>query len=233
MTELEKIAYHEAGHLVFGVVNFFGEPDYPSAISISIKPTHDSLGKMKGFAYYEGYTYEENPVMVGYPKYPTHNEIMENEEELKKMKKDAIQSIGGAMAEHLCCGMPILTFVNDDPKYSNDCWRYATILNSIHGYPENLPDDISDEEKSEAELKLCNDHWNFIIEEVKKKPQILAAIEFVKKQLMLRKHIDGELIRILVDGVKGILSVNPSPLLDIKFYIKKYYPIAYSSMWSN
>jgi hypothetical protein len=211
MNQREMTAFHEAGHFVLGLVKFFNEPSYSAPIHLCIDKFNDNKGQLKGFSFYTGYTEEEakeagNPSLEGYPNYPEYSRIKNKTIEIDKLKKEAIQTIGGLLSEHLYCNKNKPSFEgNDDNKYSSDLKKYELLIKAIYGTNEHLYLGCLDDDYTKAEellLEKSDKLWTEALLLISKKPKIADAIEFVKDMLLKQNEYKGADLTKLVSDVK-------------------------------
>lgn len=187
--ELERIAFHEAGHFVIGISNLFGEPSYEGVELISIESTGSSLGRVVGMTYYK--EVYENGYMQGQTIYPEHENVKNCDIEKLKLKKEAIKDLGGRLAEYFFCGKEKPDFKYDKDEGSRgDLWKFSIALRCIYGYLED-----------EEFVKKCEEFWQCAIDIIKKNKDIKDNLIFVKDKLLEEKTIEGKKLQQLINKI--------------------------------
>lgn len=208
--------YHEAGHLVLALFNFWGEQSYdiPEYGYIHIENLRG--GKVKGFSFYE----TVNNVI----QFPTYAEIEGDSIKKLNLKKELIKYIGGIIMEIMECKAQLPSFTSirsnkgNKEGWDDDIYKYKNGIRYL--YNINMKNDYMEDFNSKS-IEKSQEFFTYALDLVNQNiDKIRPAIEFVVAELK-KSHVEGkgfiiqgEAFKILVLQICEMLKEEPQIILQ-------------------
>lgn len=198
---LERVALHEAAHLVMSRVLVNGEPLHPlpTRISIVSGEVPDRAGGIDGLSYYPP---NDRNTSIDYP--PTQT-VRDDPIEAKKIRKEGYKTLAGAVAETI--------FYNDvdkpdfGSKYIYNHWPWKGDMQHLSAIIRSIVGIEGIVNKSEQAVKKCGDSLWADTEAIMLRGDVQKAIKFAQTYLLENRVIeDPDKMKELVDEIDNIVS---------------------------